>query len=166
MYKKYINVVNNEITDVIFERQKDKMIKYTGEGTLVELEDVEKIEHKVNGKSISDESGVFIFWYKEVTETFTPEEGDEWEEYTTSSMKVVEKTAGEIALDSITISHNIAKAKAELDSTDGEIPRSLEDLYDTLDAENVLKKDKLPLETQSKLSGKKDKRAAYLALIG
>ena len=56
---KYIKInQNNEIIDVFFEYQKNKF-----DGTEILLETTDKIKHKINGKSISNEYGLFIFQY-------------------------------------------------------------------------------------------------------
>ncbi len=53
----------------------------------------------------------------------------------------------------------------ELAMTDGDIPRPLEDLIDTLVAKGVLSLADLPQKVQEKLERKKALRAEYLALL-
>ena len=59
MNAKYIKLNNdNRIIDVFYPRQTTKF-----DGTEIFLDETEKIDHKINGKSISDEYGNFIFEY-------------------------------------------------------------------------------------------------------
>jgi hypothetical protein len=53
-------------------------------------------------------------------------------------------------------------ALIELQITDGEVPRVLEDIYDALPEEV---KANIPQETKDKIQNKKTKRAEYLALL-
>ena len=58
--KKYIKInTNNEIIDVFFKHQVNKF-----DGSEIFLEEVETLQHKINGKSISDEFGNPIFKYE------------------------------------------------------------------------------------------------------
>lgn len=70
---------NNEITDVFYEYQKKKM--QNPDKILFGDFDNKIIKHKINGKSISDKFGTFIFKYIDET--------------------VVEKTQAEIDVDSV-----------------------------------------------------------------
>ncbi len=59
----------------------------------------------------------------------------------------------------------ISILQAELDATDKDIPRGVEDVMGALDFNNVLKKDKTDQSFQDKLEYKKLKRAELVALI-
>ena len=58
--KKYIELNNkNEIIDVFFDYQSSKIASTTK----IFLEDTDIKKHKINGKSISNTDGVFLFKY-------------------------------------------------------------------------------------------------------
>jgi len=64
---KYIEInENNEIIDVFFDWQKEKMQSST---KILLEEDTTETKHKINGKSISEEFGCFIFLYNNGTIT-------------------------------------------------------------------------------------------------
>ena len=127
---KYIKInQNNDIIDVFFNHQKSKF-----DGTEILLETTDKIEHKINGKSISNEYGVFIFQY--INES------------------IINKKQSDIDIENVPF---IQQERLQvLQTTDTEIQeRGIDDILEMLIAKGVITEDDIPNELKTKYNDRK-----------
>lgn len=137
MYKHYLKKdINNNITKV-FSSFEDEF-----DGTEILYKETNERYAQLEKGIIDPETGLYNY---------------KWDG--TKLVEIDNTLAKERAID-------INNLKMELEITDVDIPRGVEDVIDALDANNIFKKSDMPVIFQQKLSNKKDLRQQLSTLIG